>query len=326
MSPWVDPLKSSPLPALLAQDSAALAYFVRRDLLDEDPGRMEELWELPEPRKILVKQRTDGAWRYPGKNREDFRDTNYDLLETFRNLRVLIAKYGFDRRHHAIVDAAGYLFSCQTPEGDIRGILGNQYMPYYHGAIMELLIEAGYDEDKRVEHGLGWLLSMRQEDDGWVVPMQTIPSKDRTEGIWRAAPIPADPSKPSSHLATGMVLRAFAAHPAYREREEVRHAGEMLKARFFKSDRYNDRKAPKYWTKFQYPFWWSNLLTALDSLSKIGYTSKDNDIARGLEWFVSNQGDDGLWETSYGKAKDKEMRAWVGLAVCRVLKRLEDVK
>ncbi len=326
MSPLKINLKQDPLPALLAQDSTALTYFVRRDLLDEDTGGVKDLWELKEPRKILMKQGADGSWRYPGKNREVFRDTNYDLLETFRNLCVLIAKYCFNRRNPAIASAAEYVFSCQTPEGDIRGILGNQYMPYYHGAILELLIEADYAEDERVRLGLEWLLSLRQEDGGWVVPMQTVPSKERTGDIWRAAPIRADPSRHSSQLATGMVLRAFAAHPAYRSREAVRRAGDMLKARFFKSDRYNDRKAPKYWTKFQYPFWWSNLLTALDSLSKIGYTSKDNDIARGLDWFLKNQEEDGLWETSYGKAKDQEMRAWIGLAVCRVFKRLEDAK
>jgi hypothetical protein len=40
-----------------------------------------------------------------------------------------------------IAKAAEYIFSNQMYEGDIRGILGNQYMPYYHGAILELLIK-----------------------------------------------------------------------------------------------------------------------------------------------------------------------------------------
>ena len=32
--------------------------------------------------------------------------------------------------------------------------------------------------------------------------------------------------------------------------------------------------------------------------------------------------EDGLWDTRYGKGKEAErMRRWVGLAVCRVLKR-----
>jgi hypothetical protein len=40
-------------------------------------------------------------------------------------------------------------------------------------------------------------------------------------------------------------------------------------------------------------------------------------------WFSSNQEPDGLWPTSYGKGKKAEAtRQWVGLAICRVLKRL----
>jgi hypothetical protein len=124
-------------------------------------------------------------------------------------------------------------------------------------------------------------------------------------------------------MATGMVLRAFAAHPKYCHSKEARVAGEQLKSRFFKADKYNDRKPPKYWLKFQYPFWWTDLLTALDSLSLLGFSRKDTDIQKGLDWFVSNQEDDGLWPTGYNKGnRAKAKRQWVGLAACRILKRL----
>jgi hypothetical protein len=119
-----------------------------------------------------------------------------------------------------------------------------------------------------------------------------------------------------------MVLRAFAAHPRRRRSEEARVAGERLKSRLFKPDKYNDRKAVHYWLKFQYPFWWSNLLTALDSLSLIGFPPEDADVRQGLDWFVSNQEDDTMWPTGYGKGRKAESaRLWVGLAICRVLKR-----
>lgn len=119
-----------------------------------------------------------------------------------------------------------------------------------------------------------------------------------------------------------MVLRALAAHPAYRGRAEVIGAGRLLKSRFFQADRYNDRKSPAYWLKFQYPFWWTSLLTALDTLSWLKIDREDVDIERGLAWFLANQSADGLWETGYGSGKRaEENRRWVGLAVCRVLKR-----
>ncbi len=90
----------------------------------------------------------------------------------------------------------------------------------------------------------------------------------------------------------------------------------------FKADKYNDRKAPSYWLKFQYPFWWTSLLTALDSLSYLGFDRRDAEIEQGLDWFLANQSLDGLWDPGYGSGKRAEgNRRWVGLAACRVLKR-----
>jgi hypothetical protein len=93
-------------------------------------------------------------------------------------------------------------------------------------------------------------------------------------------------------------------------------------------DKYNDRRAPLYWTKFQYPFWWTNILTALDSLSPLGFPADDRDVRKALDWLSSHQEPTGLWRTSCEQAKaekprprELEARLWVGLAVCRVLKR-----
>jgi hypothetical protein len=280
------------------------------------------LWQLPPALKIVNKQQANGSWRYPGKNRQVYFYNNYDLLETYRNLRLLVEMYGLNRDHPALRKAADYVFACQTQEGDIRGIIGDQYMPYYHAAILELLIKAGYADDPRVERGIEWLLAVRGDDSAWIVPMQAVPSKERTEELWRGAPVPPDRARPFSHLATGMVLRAFAAHPTHRHSKAARVAGERLKSRFFRPDKYHDRKAPHYWTKFQYPFWWSNLLTALDSLSLIGFSREDEDVQKGLDWFIANQETTGVWDTSYAKGKKAEgAKAWVGLAVCRVFRR-----
>jgi hypothetical protein len=118
-----------------------------------------------------------------------------------------------------------------------------------------------------------------------------------------------------------MALRALAAHPAHRDSAEAREAGDLLKGRFFQPDKYNDRRGPEYWLKFQYPFWWTNLVTALDSLVRMGYPHGDGDIARGLAWFREHQEPDGLWPTGYGKGQKADAsRRWVGLAIGRVLK------
>ena len=312
-------LRVNPLPALLVRQDDALAYFIRRDLEGDPVQPVETLWELPEALKIANKQLSDGAWKYPGKTRDPNTGTNYYLLETYRNLRTLVEIYGFNRHNPVLQRAAAYIFSCQTTEGDIRGILGNQYIPYYHGAILELLIKAGFTGDARVIAGLDWLLSMRQVDGGWIVPTQAVPSKQRTSEYWLGTPHPPDKSLPHAHMATGMALRAFANHPDYQGHQDIKAAGNALKDRFFKPDKYNDRKAKSYWLKFQYPFWWTSLQTALDTLSRLGFDRSDPDIQKGLEWFVANQEEDGLWPTGYGSGKKSETnRCWVGLAVCRL--------
>lgn len=308
-------LRFNPLSSLLASGDPALTYFVRCDLLGEVVGSVEALWELPEARRILKKQQSDGSWRYPGNTHSGLPGQNYDLLETFRQLGVLVEQYGFNRAHPAIQQAAAYVFSCQTEEGDIRGILSNQYMPYYHGMLLAQLIQAGYRDEPHIQRGLDWLLPVRQADGGWMIPMQGV--HPRTPEMWSGPAIKADPAWPSSHLATGMAIRPF----ALLHTPGVCKSAGWLKDRLFKPDHYNDRRAVEYWFKFQYPFWWTNLLTALDSLGQLGYSIADAQINRGIAWFIENQEPDGLWPTGYGKGPRAEPnRRWVGLAIARMLR------
>jgi hypothetical protein len=314
---WKDLLQKNPLSMLLQAQNPALLFFVERDLINKHMEAIETLWGLPETKKIIDKQKENGSWKYPGNTSNNTIGTNYSLLETFRNLRYLVEKFGLNRTHPSLQKAAKYVYSCQTREGDIRGILSNQYMPYYMGAILELLIKAGYDQDERTIRGLDWLLSMRQNDGAWFIPLQAFKISYLNQ-VAKADPIPPDRSKPFSHLATGMIMRAFAVHPLYRLLPEINEAGLLLKSRFLKPDAYNDHKDNKYWTKFQFPFWWTDLLSALDTLGKLGFTREDADIAKGLDWFIQHQEEDGLWKAYYEKRP--EMDLWVSLAVCRILK------
>jgi hypothetical protein len=246
----------------------------------------------------------------------------------------LVSKYGFTREHPALVSAIEYLFTCQTEAGDFRGILANQYATYYTGAILATIIDAGYQDDPRVEKCFQWLLSMRQDDGGWSIPMITHKFDRETQYKLSSEflpPVEPDRTKPFSHNWTGMVLRAFAAHPKYRYSKEANHAADLLKSRFFEPDKYTSYQDPKYWIRFEYPFWWNNLLSAMDTLVKMGYSLNDPQIQRAIGWFIEHQQPDGLWKLNYysdapekSSSKVLEVKLWVTLAICRILQKLKD--
>ena len=325
-------MRLDPLGPLPASKHEAIRYFTRRDLLDEDVEPVSSLWGLPEPVKLLKRQQEDGSWVYPGKNPERYPDVNYRLVETYKRLRLLMGKYGFDRSHPSIERAAEYVLSCQTEEGDIRGVYASQYQPHYDGVFLEYLIKAGYQDDPRVKRCMDWMLSVQMEDGGWAHPMlaEGLSWDEMAKLSCTFAPaVPFDRTKTSGNLLTGMTLRAFACHPEYRHRDEPRRAGELLATRFFKANVYNTYKAADNWVRFQYPFWWNSLLGALDSLSKLGFRADHPKVREALEWFIEHQSDDGLWENSYRKNAKKidterarEGRQWVSLAICRVFKRI----
>jgi hypothetical protein len=328
MEAWRRHLRVDPVPALLAREDAALHFFVRRDLLGERVGPPRSLWDLADVRRILRRQEEDGSWPRRGKTRHTA--INYGLIETWRHFRFLVEQYGFTREHPQAQKAAEYLFSCQTPDGDIRGMLADQYATYYTGAILALLIRAGYEDDPRIQKGFRWLLSMRQADQGWTIPILTR-KLDRATlhrvTSRHAQPIESDRSKPFSHHWMGMVLRAFAAHPQYHRSPEASVAASLLKTRFFKPDSYGSYRAASTWLRFEFPFWWNNLVSALDSLSQMGFSKEDPDIAGALAWLGNHQERNGLWKVSYAgdkvreNAKTRQMQPWVTLAISRIFRR-----
>lgn len=319
MPSWKESLPYDPVPYLRSFDNPALDYFTCRDLLAESPGLLESLWHLPQPSRLLQRQRPDGSWSYPGKASDPGR--KYAQVETYRNLGVLVEKYAFDRRHEAIAHLAEFLFSCQTHEGDIRGIYGTQYTPNYTAAMLELLIKAGYIHDERIEKGFSWLLSMRQEDGGWAIPITTA-SVRWAEAELLPKPLQPDPQRPFSHMVTGVVLRAFVAHPRWKSNPETRHAGELLLSRLFERDAYRGRGDKAYWEATSFPFWFTDIVSALDSLSILGFTREDARLQAALDWLAARQQPDGSFDLRLLRSAEKDTSAWVALAICRIFKRL----
>ena len=310
-------LRRDPIGLLLATDDAALRSMARHELLGETTPEIN-MDELAGVRRAVARQQPDGRWKYPGGNPDIRSRAAYDQLETYRQLGVLVCKFGLDHQHPAVAAAARFLSSCQTDAGDYRGIYGNQYTPNYSAAITELLIRAGYQGSAQVEKTMRWLLSMRQDDGGWAIPTRTL-------GMFLNVMLTAretfepDRSRPSSHLITGIVVRALAAHPGYRHSADTLRGAELLKSRFFRRDLYPDRAAPSNWLIFSHPFWWTDLLSALTSLARIGVRAGEPDIDRGVAWFLDNQEPNGLWNTGRNRPKGPDSDLWVALAICRML-------
>jgi hypothetical protein len=321
-------LHHDPLPALLASQNPAVAFWAARG--GKVPGApataaaatAQTLWNLPEAQCIIGRQQPDGSWKYPGGNRRVRSAENYNQIETYRQLGYLVEMYGFDRSNPAIARAAEFMLHFQTPAGDIRGILGQQYTPYYTGGILELLIKAGYGDDSRVDRAFAWLASMRQNDGGWAIPLRTRGRKLDVISMDEPALEP-DRARPSSHLVTGMVLRAYAAHPRYRHAPEVRPAAKLLLSRLFRPDTYPDRRTAGYWLRFTFPFWFTDLISALDTLTLLGFSATDPQIARGVRWLADQQQPNGLWQLKTLKNPQLNPSLWLSLAIARIMRRLE---
>ena len=166
MHTWINNLRADPVKPLLTSNCPAIKYYTQRDLLGQEAESVRSIWSNKETRSLLRRQQDDGSWIYPGKNPEKYPDVNYRLVETYKRLRLLVGKYSFNRSHPAVEMGAEYILSCQTPEGDIRGVYANQYHPHYCGAFLEYTIKAGYRDDPRVNRCMDWLLSVQMTAAG----------------------------------------------------------------------------------------------------------------------------------------------------------------
>ncbi len=328
MEPWREFLKYDPLPALRAMTSPAQRYHVKRDITGEDPGPVETLWALPEAARIIKRQLPSGAWLDPRQAKHAGSPTNYLQVETYRNLAILIESLAFTRAHPAIERAVEYLFSTQTTDGDFRGVYGNQYTPNYCGGILELVVKAGYVDDPRVSKAFSWFIDHQQSGGGWTLPMQThgVKSNESEPSMRASTPLPFEPGKPFAHMVTGIVLRAFAAHPAYRGHPDAVRAGKAIAARFFQPDAYLSRQAAAYWTKYSYPFWWTDLISVIDALSKMPLTRAEPGIRKALAYFRDDQLPEGTWK--FPLLKDRSfagLPGWLDISLCRALRRFFNI-
>jgi hypothetical protein len=192
---------------------------------------------------------------------------------------------------------------------------GNQYSPNYSASITEFLIKAGYN-GTRIKKSLDWLLEIRQDDGGWAIPLRT--RSEKLDALYQKETIEPDKTKPFSHLVTGIVLRPFSLLNLYKEK--VYEAGMLLVDRVFTRDKYSDRQGVEYWTKFTYPYHWTDILSTLDTLTQLGIKEHPK-ICEIQAWFDGRKQKDGTYDVSVmAGAKYKDIKYWITLRYLSILK------
>jgi hypothetical protein len=297
-------LASDPIPRLLREGSPSVLARIRRDLIDdsEAPG-LAEIWGYPEVKAIVKKMDKTGSYapKAPDKALGGPRfAAALSTLRTVDRLADLGVRAELDGgRADKTADTApvkppaelkksvDFLLSSQEADGGIADLAlaetpkGRAKMVALHfqGWAMSALCRLGFETDPRVEKGLQFLLERRQDDGGWA---------------WRGVRTDSA-ARPSSHLVTGMVLRAFASAVGRRGSREARRAAELLATRFLQPDRYPDRKAPGYWEVLTEPRFYTDVLDALDTVTAIGLGKENSGVRTAEAYLRSRQSPDGLW-------------------------------
>ena len=342
-SGWRARLGRDPIPILLREGGPALVARVRRDLIDDDeaPGP-DEIAGYPEVKAFLRKQEKDGSFPAKAPERALGGAKFARALATMRGLERL-GEFGLGGGHPAVKAAAELLLSSQAENGGLGDLTlgetpaarGKMVALHFHGWALSLLCRAGLDADSRVDRGFRYLLANRQADGGWA---------------WRGVRTDSA-ARPSSHLVTGMALRAFATSPSRKSSREARRAAELLATRFLQPDRYPDRKAASFWEQLSEPRFYTDVLDALDSATAVGLGKENSGVRTAEAYLRGRQLPDGLWypgppvraengggaatggagaERAAGAAKDKdrdkdkdrEAARWLTVRVLMVLRRV----
>ena len=325
-SGWRARLARDPIPILLREGSPALVARVRRDLIadDEAPGS-DEVAGYPELKAFLRKQEKNGGFLPKTPERALGSQKFAACLATLRALDRL-TETGLLLPHPVVKAAAEFLLSSQAKDGGITDLTlaetregrGKMVALHFHGWALGVLARAGLDADDRVSRGFKFLLDNRQADGGWA---------------WRGVRTDSA-ARPSSHLVTGMALRAFAASATRKTSREARRAAELLATRFLQPDRYPDRKAAIFWEQIAEPRFYTDVLDALDCVTAVGLGKENSGVRTAEAYLRGRQNADGLWypgppvkpmageKVDPPSEKDREAARWLTIRVLMVLRRV----
>jgi hypothetical protein len=265
--------------------------------------------EYPPLASLLASQKADGYWV-----KRDYYLPKHS--GTFWVLCVL-GELELTAEHPQIRQSCDFMFSFQREHGPFcrrRRVSGRGKVwdtepgPCTHARIVRFLIQFGYGDDPRVRAAIDWLLVSQ-----------------RSDGMWDCG----RPTRPGCLRATHDVLRVAAldseaaAHPA------VARGATVL------CDLLMKRGMARYhagipWTTLQWPPFDYSLVSALDSLARLGYALDHPRIAESTDYLLSRQLADGSWpldQTSSRPPFDPGLPGqpskWVTLEALKALRALE---
>jgi hypothetical protein len=316
MNDWQTLLKADPLPWLLEPDNPPVRYGALTDILDRpasDPGvqtARAAIPTYPPVAELLAAQERDGYWVKRDYYLPRGRGTFWTLS--------LLAELGLTNENEHVRRGCAYMFTFQREHGAFcrrrrisgRGLVWGDSPEFCtHARIVRFLLQFGYGGDTRTQAGLDWLLANPREDGMWFC---------RPAGRYGCLRATLDV------LRVAVLSQETARHPAIARAAAV--VCDLLMAP--RMSRYHVKHP---WTTLEYPHFDYSLISALDTLARLGYTTGQPQVAAALEYLLSRQLPDGAWPLdaiTYGSPMDVgqpgQPNKWLTLDALRAIKLLHN--
>jgi hypothetical protein len=325
---------------LLQVSVPPVRYWLLTDTMGVGPDNplvkrtIEECKTYPPRIRLLKAMRSDGTWPIskPRKAEEDAGPgppIGWTFVTMLRNLQLL-EDMVTDAREGYIQASLEKILSWQEEEGYILGPKHDIFpLPNTNGYAVRNLFIYGMEDDPRVTKLANWILSQQRHDGGWVIPyledVKYLPeyrhmrTGDFLELVRKGQTPESDPKEfkeiPSCIWSTMMVVRGLARSSKYRRRPELRTGADFFLDRFFKKnwhEAYYHTEAN--WTRLRYPPFPGDGLSALYTLSILGYGPSDKRMEKPIRWLLDTRHSDGFWWQSDRPYAQKDQ--WItGLAV-----------
>ena len=318
MTDWKHKLKADPTEWLLEPENPPIRYWTLVDILDrpsndaEVRGARAAISTYPPVAELLALQKPDGYWG----------SRNYYLprtgLGTFWVLSVL-GDLGLTAEDEHVRRGCDFFFTHQRENGAFcrRSRVTGQGMvwqedtePCTHARIVRFLLQFGYGQDPRVRRAIDWLLPIQRDDGMWLC---------------------RDAGRRGCLRATIDILRVAALDPQTAAQPGIPQAAAAVCDLLMepRMSRYHIGDAWGTWECLKYPHFGFSVISALDSLARLGYTPKEPKIAAAVEYLLNRQSADGTWpmDESWSHppidfGQPGEPNKWLTLDGLRVVKML----